>query len=77
METSAGLIFVTLVFSLSGALAVLASLFNWNWFFESGNAKLLTGKFRRRTARIVYFVAGILILAMVAAIYLRVSAEMM
>lgn len=34
---------------------------------------MLVGRYRRRTARCVYFVAGVLILAMVAAIHLRLA----
>ena len=49
------------------------SLFNWDWFFNTRNARMLVGRYRRRTARCVYFVAGVLILAMVAAIHLRLA----
>ena len=58
---------ITVVFTISGLLAIAASLFNWNWFFNTRNARMLVGRYRRRTARCVYFVAGVLILAMVAA----------
>ena len=61
---------ITVVFTISGLLAIAASLFNWNWFF---NTRMLVGRYRRRTARCVYFVAGVLILAMVAAIHLRLA----
>ncbi|MBD9005781.1 MAG: hypothetical protein EGQ99_04340 [Porphyromonadaceae bacterium] len=64
---------ITVVFTISGLLAIAASLFNWNWFFNTRNARMLLGRYRRRTARCVYFVAGVLILAMVAAIHLRLA----
>lgn len=69
---SPGLVFVTLVFLLSGFLAILAAVCNWDWFFNSNNAKMITGKCRRSTARLVYFVAGCLILAMTAVIHYRI-----
>lgn len=72
---SALLTAITVVFALSGLLAVAASLLNWDWFFNARNARMLVGRYRRRTARIVYFVAGVLILAMVAAIHLRVRGQ--
>ena len=64
---------LTVVFSISGLLAVLASLLNWNWFFNTRGARMLVGRYSRRAARIVYCVVGVLILAMVAAIHLRVA----
>ena len=64
---------ITAVFSISGLLAVLAALLNWNWFFNTRNARMLVGRYKRRTARVVYFVAGLLIIAMVVAIHLRLA----
>ena len=42
---------ITVVFTISGLLAIAASLFNWNWFFNTRNARMLVGRYRRRTAR--------------------------
>ena len=64
---------LTVMFAISGLLAVLASLLNWNWFFNTQGARMLVGRYSRRTARVVYCVAGVLILVMVAAIHLRVA----
>ena len=61
------------IFALAGITSLLAALFNWNWFFNTRNARMFVGRYRRRTARCVYFVAGVLILAMVAAIHLRLA----
>lgn len=71
MESSAGLYFMVGIFLLSGGLSVVASLRNWDWFFNSQNARMLTGRFSRRTARWIYFVAGVLILSMAAWIVLK------
>lgn len=59
------LIVLIALFSLSGVLALVASVLNLDWFFKARNARLLTGKMSRRTARLVYFIIGALILAMV------------
>lgn len=68
-----GLVFISVLFLVSGALALAGALFNWDWFFRAGNARLLTGRMSRRTARMVYFVAGCMILAMVVYIHWRVG----
>ncbi len=69
----AGAIVISVVFTLSGILAILAALMNWDWFFNTRNARMLVGRCSRRTARLVYFVIGVLILAMVAAMHLRLA----
>lgn len=69
----AGIVIITIIFSASGLLAVAAALMNWDWFFNTSNARMLVGRLRRSTARIVYLIAGLLILAMVAAIHLRLA----
>lgn len=56
--------FICGVFAVTGLLAVLAAVFNWEWFFLTSNAHMLTGKMPRRYARIIYFVIGCLILLM-------------
>lgn len=72
-DSQVGIAVVTVVFAFSGILAILASLMNWDWFFNTRNARMLVGRCSRRTARVVYFVIGLLILAMVAAIHLRMA----
>ncbi|MGM9833158.1 MAG: immunity 17 family protein [Candidatus Limisoma sp.] len=57
-------IFICAVFFVAGMLSILASLFNWHWFFESSNARMLTGKMSRRAARLLYAALGIAILYM-------------
>lgn len=47
-----------------GLLATAASVFNLEWFFRSGNARALTGRMGRRSARLFYFVVGVAITAM-------------
>ena len=64
---------ITVIFAVSGLLALAAAALNWDWFFRARNARMLVGRYSRRTARIVYAIVGILILAMLAAILLRLA----
>ena len=57
-------IFICVVFFVAGMLSILASVFNWHWFFESANARMLTGKMTRRMARVLYAALGIAIIYM-------------
>ena len=57
-------IFICVVFFVAGMLSILASVFNWHWFFESSNARMLTGKMTRRMARVLYAALGIAIIYM-------------
>ena len=56
--------FICEVFDVTCLLSVLAAVFNWEWFFQTSNARMLTGKMPRLYARIIYFVIGCLILLM-------------
>lgn len=56
--------FICGVFAVTGLLSVLAAVFNWEWFFQTSSARMLTGKMPRLYARIIYFVIGCLILLM-------------
>ncbi len=46
------------IFLLAGIIALLASLFNWNWFFTADNARFVVKRLGRGGARIVYSVIG-------------------
>lgn len=61
-------IFICILFFAAGMLSLLAAIFNWEWFFNSSNAKLLTGTFSRTVARIVYAFIGCAVLGMDAVI---------
>ena len=60
MEESKELI--ALIISIGGgAFAILASIFNWDFFFESKKAKIFLKLFGRNGARIFYSILGILL----------------
>ena len=57
-------IFICVVFFVAGMLSILASVFNWHWFFFFFYARMLTGKMTRRMARVLYAALGIAIIYM-------------
>lgn len=59
------------VFALGGALALWAAITNADWFFETSSARSVSSLMSRGTARAVYGVAGVLILAMSVIIFLQ------
>ncbi|HIZ05625.1 MAG TPA: immunity 17 family protein [Candidatus Phocaeicola gallistercoris] len=46
-----------------GLLALLASLFNWNWFFTAQNTRFIVANAGRKQARLFYAVIGTLMIA--------------
>lgn len=61
------------VFVLVGAFALLASLFNWDWFFNAQNTQLLVKNVGRKQARLFYAVLGLFMIA--TAIYFFVEVQ--
>lgn len=64
MPLRAGTLILVAIFLFTGLFSVIASIAGWEWFFNSANSRMLTGRLSRKTARAVYFVIGIAILAM-------------
>lgn len=56
--------FVQGLFAVAGLVALLASAFNWNWFFTSQNAQLIVRNVGRPRARLFYGVLGALMIGM-------------
>lgn len=54
------------LFTLAGILAIGAALTNASWLFGAAGARMLTSSISRRTARLIYGLAGLGILAMAA-----------
>ena len=65
--------FVQLIFLLTGLVALLASLFDWDWFFTADNASFLVKRLGRNGARWAYGSTGALFIA--AAIYFYYQIE--
>ncbi|MEG2856569.1 immunity 17 family protein, partial [Bacteroides sp.] len=49
---------VQAIFALGGAVALLAALFNWEWFFGARNAQSVVRSVGRPRARWFYGVVG-------------------
>ncbi len=64
---------VQAIFLLTGAIALLASLFNWEWFFTADNCRFFVKKFGRNGARWIYGTIGMVLIA--AAIYFFLQIE--
>lgn len=58
---------IQVIFLITGIVALLASLLNWEWFFTTENTRYLVNRFKRKGARWIYGVIGVLFIA--AAIY--------
>jgi hypothetical protein len=46
------------IFAVVGLLAILAAIFNWDWFFNANNAHYIVSHFGRQKARLIYALIG-------------------
>ena len=51
------------IFVVVGWLAILASLFNWDWFFKAQNTQFIVNNVGRKRARLFYSLLGLLMIA--------------
>ena len=51
------------IFALTGIVALLAALLDWDWFFSARNAQFIVGNVGRRQARWFYGVLGVILIA--------------
>lgn len=51
------------IFILVGLLALLAALFNWDWFFTAHNTQFIVANAGRSRARLFYAAIGLLMIA--------------
>ena len=61
------------IFALIGLLAMLASIFNWDWFFQSQNSQFIVKNVGRKQARLFYALLGILMIATAIYFFLEVQ----
>ena len=62
------------IFAVVGLLAILASLFNWDWFFNSQNTQFIVKNVGRKQARLFYALLGILMIATAVYFFMEVQA---
>jgi len=61
------------IFVMVGLLAILASLFNWDWFFRSQNSRFIVQNVGRKRARLFYALLGLLMIATAVYFFLEVQ----
>ena len=61
------------IFALIGILAVLASIFNWDWFFQSQNMQSIVRNVGRKRTRLFYALLGLLMIATAVYFFLEVQ----
>ena len=61
------------IFAIVGLLAIGASLFNWNWFFQSQNTRFIVQNVGRKRARLFYAALGLLMIATAVYFFLEVQ----
>ena len=61
------------VFVLVGILSILASVFNWEWFFTAHNSQFIVRNLGRNKARIFYALLGIGMIAVGVYFFLSVQ----
>ena len=64
---------VQIIFLLAGATALLAALFNWDWFFTADNCRYLVNKLGRKGARWAYGAIGALFIFAAFFFYYKIS----
>ena len=62
------------IFVVVVLLAILASLFNWDWFFQSQNMQSIVRNVGRKRARLFYALLGVLMIATAVYFFLEVQA---
>ena len=62
------------IFVVVGLLAILASLFNWDWFFLSQNTQFIVQNVGRKRTRLFYALLGLLMIATAVYFFLEVQA---
>lgn len=64
------------LFFLAGIVSVLASLLNWNWFFNARNSQLIVRNVGRNRARLFYGVLGFILMSMAVFFYFETVSQL-
>ena len=65
--------FIQGIFAVVGLLAILASAFNWDWFFKSQNNRYIVSNVGRKRARLFYALLGLLMIATAIYFFMEVQ----
>jgi hypothetical protein len=69
----AGHYFIQGLFFVAGFVSALASVLNWNWFFNARNAQLIVKNVGRNRARLFYGILGVILMGMAVFFYLETT----
>ena len=61
------------IFVVVGLLAILASLFNWDWFFKAQNTQAIVRNVGLKRARLYYAFLGLLMIGTSVYFYLEIQ----
>ena len=61
------------IFVVVGLLAILASLFNWDWFFKAQNTQAIVRNVGRNHARLFYAFLGLLMIGTAVYFYMEIQ----
>ena len=61
------------IFVVVGLLAILASLFNWDWFFRSQNTQFIVQNVGRKQARLFYAFLRLLMIGTAVYFYMEIQ----
>lgn len=63
--------FVQAIFAIAGLISLLASAFNWDWFFTAQSAQLIVRNVGRQRARLFYGILGGIMIGMAVFFFLE------
>lgn len=66
--------FIQGIFAVIGILAILAAIFNWDWFFTVQNTRFIVNNVGRKRARLFYALLGLLMIATACYFFMEVQA---
>ena len=61
------------IFVVVGMLTILASLFNWDWFFKAQNMQAIVRNVGRQRARLFYAFLGLLMIGTAVYFYMEIQ----
>ena len=65
--------FVQGLFAVTGIIALLASLLDWDWFFKAQNTQFIVRNVGRPWARLFYGILGLALMGMAIYFYVEIT----
>lgn len=61
------------IFALAGLTSAAAAIFNWDWFFDSRAASLVSNNAGRTRARLFYGLMGVILIVAAVCFYIKLQ----